>query len=165
MISLIVAMDEKRGIGIDNRLPWRLSADLKRFKRLTMGHHLIMGRKTYDSIGRPLPGRHMIVLTRNTQLELDEIEIARSLPQAIQLAQSRGDDEIFIAGGAEVFRQSLTLADRIYLTQVHAEVECDVFFPEYDFSDWVEVTRQFTPEDNLNEFNSAYKVLDAPIAV
>ncbi len=165
MISLIVAMDEQRGIGIDNHLPWHLSDDLKRFRKLTMGHHLIMGRKTYDSIGRPLPGRRMIVLTRNENLVLKDVEISLSLSHAMKLAQSRFDNEIFIAGGGEVFQEALPIANRIYLTQVHAELACDVFFPKFDFSDWVEVSRQFAPADDRNPYASTYKVLDAPISV
>lgn len=165
MISLIVAMDENRGIGVNNQLPWHLSTDLKRFKALTMGHHLIIGRKTYESIGRPLPGRFMVVLTRNRGLVMAGVEIVYSFFDAIQLAQSKGDDEIFIAGGGEVFQEALPVANRIHLTQVHTEVDCDVFFPNFDFTDWVEVFRQtFTP-DVHNDYASTYKVLDAPIGV
>ncbi|MEA3350441.1 MAG: dihydrofolate reductase, partial [Chloroflexota bacterium] len=138
VISIIVAMDENRGIGIDDRLPWRLSDDLKRFKRLTMGHHLIMGRKTYASIGHPLPGRDIIILTRNPQFEAEGCQTASTLADAIQIAASRGEDEIFVCGGAEVYAQALPIADRIYLTQVHAKTSANVHFPPLGTQTWSE---------------------------
>jgi len=162
MISLIVAMAENRGIGFENRLPWRLSADMKRFKSLTMGHHLIVGRKTYESIGRPLPGRRIIVLTRNPEAQFKDVDMAASLEEALGLARSRGDDEIFIGGGAHVFRDAMPIADRIYLTLVHASPEADVFFPEVDLGEWIEVSGEFIDQNDGNQYPSTYKVLDAP---
>jgi len=138
IISLIVAMDERRGIGKDGRLPWRLPADLKHFKALTMGHHLIMGRKTYQSIGRSLPGRTTIVLTRDPRFRPEGCLVANSLEDALALARGRGEEEAFIAGGAEVYAAALPLADRIYLTQVHAAYEADVYFPAFDLEEWHE---------------------------
>jgi len=122
IVSLIAAMDKRYGIGRRNQLPWRLSADLKRFRELTMGHHIIVGRKTYDSIGKPLPGRQMIIVTRNPGFRADGCLICHSVDEAIALARSRGESEIFICGGAEIYNQSLVLADRLYLTFVDAEV-------------------------------------------
>src|SRR5215831_1878742 len=106
-------MDKKRGIGVDNKLPWRLSADLKRFRELTMGHHVIVGRKTYESIGKPLPGRHMIVVTRNATLRSEGCLVAGSVSDAIDLARSRGETEAFVIGGAEIYARALDKANRI----------------------------------------------------
>lgn len=163
MISLIVAMDEKGGIGYKDTLPWRLSDDLRRFKKLTMGHHLILGRKTYQSIGRPLPGRRIIVLTRDTQLDFQGVEKASSLEEAVNLAQSRGDAEIFIGGGATIYQQALPIADRIYLTRVHAQVEADVFFPEFDLDDWEELSSETVASDANNQYASTFQVLDRKV--
>ena len=127
-LSIIVAMSENRVIGRDGDLPWHLSADLKRFKRLTMGHPILMGRKTYESIGRPLPGRRSIVISRQADYRPEGVDVAGSLPTAIELC---GDvDEAFIIGGASIYEQALPLANRLHLTQVLATVEGDTFFPE-----------------------------------
>src|SRR2546429_7277223 len=106
-------MDRRRGSGPNNQLPWRLSADLKRFRELTMGHHLIVGRKTFESIGKPLAGRQMIVVTRDSGFRAEGCFICHSLEEAIQLASARGESEVFICGGAEIYRQSFALADRL----------------------------------------------------
>ena len=160
IISIIVAMDEQRGIGKGGRLPWHLSADLKRFKRLTMGHHLIMGRKTYESIGRPLPGRTMIVITRNQRYTAEGCLIAASLKAALAIAEQSGETEAFIAGGGQVFAQALPFADRIYLTLVHAVTEADVFFPELEPKGWIEAEYSYHLADERNQFPSTFKVLE-----
>jgi len=129
IISLLVAMDEKRGIGKAGKLPWRLSSDLRRFKALTMGHHIIVGRKTFESIGKPLPGRRTVVVTRNPSLSPEGCLIAGSVKEAIAVAQANGETEAFVIGGGDIYAQALDVADRIYLTQVHAEVDADSFFP------------------------------------
>src|SRR5262245_52323986 len=103
LVSIIVAMDRKAGIGADNKLPWRLSADLKRFRELTMGHHIIVGRKTFESIGKPLPGRRMIVVTRDRSYEAEGCDVVHSVQDAIELARGRGESEAFICGGAEIY--------------------------------------------------------------
>jgi dihydrofolate reductase len=126
-LSLIVAMARNRVIGRDGKLPWHLSADLKRFRALTMGHHIIMGRKTWESIGRPLPGRTSIVVTRNPSYVAAGATAVSSLAAA--LAAAREDTEVFVIGGAEVYRDALPLADRIYLTQLQADYAGDVYFP------------------------------------
>lgn len=136
IISLIAAMDERGGMGKNNRIPWHLPKDLRHFKRVTMGHHLIMGRKTYESIGRPLSGRTLIVLTRNQSFQTKSFLIAHSLQEAFHLAEGRGETEAFVIGGASVFRQALPLADRLYLTRVHTKVKVDAFFPEFDQKSW-----------------------------
>jgi dihydrofolate reductase len=132
-LSAIVAMASNRCIGRDNTLPWRLPADLQRFKRLTMGHTLLMGRKTYESIGRPLPGRTMLVVTRQQGWAPEGIEVAHSLEEA--LARARGD-EVFLAGGAQLYEQAMDRVGRLYLTRIDREYEGDTFFPEVDLSSW-----------------------------
>jgi dihydrofolate reductase len=133
-LSAIVAMAANRCIGRDNTLPWRLPADLKRFKQLTLGHTLVMGRKTYESIGRPLPGRTMVVVTRQRDYTPEGVRVAHSLELALELA--RGDDEVFIAGGADLYRQALPQVRRLYLTRIDREYAGDTFFPELDLSGW-----------------------------
>ncbi|MDQ3011132.1 MAG: dihydrofolate reductase [Acidobacteriota bacterium] len=159
MISLIVAMDKKRGIGLGNQLPWRLSADLKRFRELTMGHHIIAGRKTFASIGKPLSGRQMIVVTRARNFHAEGCLVSHSLEEAIQTARARNESELFIIGGAEIYGQSFALADRIYLTLVDAEVEADTFFPEFDEHGWCEREAVFHPADEKNQFPFTFKLL------
>lgn len=160
IVSLLVAMDEQRGIGVDGRLPWHLSDDLKRFKALSMGHHLIMGRKTWESIGRPLPGRVTIVVTRNPNYTAEGCLVAHSLEEALALAQAGGEDEIFVIGGGEIFAQALPLADRIYLTRVHTTSAVDVSFPEFDLEDWNAVESSEHPADGKNDFPTTFQVLE-----
>jgi dihydrofolate reductase len=139
-IAIIAALAKNRTIGIDNVLPWRCPEDLKHFKALTLGHHLIMGRKTFDSIGRALPGRTTVVITRNRTLSFAGCQIAHSLPEAIRACTDKAD--IFIAGGADIYRQSLALADILYLTEIQQDVTGDAHFPELDENIWQEVSRE-----------------------
>lgn len=141
-VSIVVAVARSGVIGRGGELPWRLPADLRFFKRVTMGHHLVMGRKTWASIGRPLPGRTMVVLSRDPGLELAGATVVHDLPEALALARAAGDTEAFVIGGAEVYARALPLADRLYLTRVHADVEGDVHFPDLDEHQWVEVARE-----------------------
>ncbi|HKO54683.1 MAG TPA: dihydrofolate reductase [Thermoanaerobaculia bacterium] len=158
-ISIIAALAANGVIGRGNRLPWRLSADLKRFKALTMGHHLVMGRKTFASIGRPLPGRTTIVITRDEGFRADGVEVAHSLEEALALAGN--DDEVFIAGGAEVYRQALHVADRMYLTRVHSDVEGDVTFPEFDdVTEWRLDDVEHCEADEKNDYPFSFLVYD-----
>lgn len=159
IISLIVAMDEQGGIGRAGTLPWRLPADLKRFKALTMGHHLIMGRKTYQSIGRPLPGRTTIVVTRNLKYQPPGCLVRHNFDDALELAERAGETEVFVVGGGEIFRQAITSADRLYLTQVHASFETDVSFPIFNQDSWVEIEREFHPVDERHPFAFTFRVL------
>lgn len=160
IISLLVAMDSRRGIGKENRLPWTLSTDLKRFKQLTMGHHLIAGRRTYESIGKTLPGRKMIVLTRQANYQVKDGQVAHTLEEALWLAHSAGESEVFVIGGSEVFDQALPYAQRLYLTLVHANTGADVFFPRVDYSGWEEIERSEHPRDDRNEFDHTYLVFN-----
>lgn len=163
-ISLIVAMATNRVIGKDNGLIWHLPNDLQFFKANTMGKPMIMGRNTFDSIGRPLPGRTNIVVTRSTTYSPAGIVVAHSLEQAISLARDIAAkdnvDEIMIIGGAQIYEQSLKLADRIYLTQVHATLEGDAFFPEFDTTQWKEVERQDCKACDKNRFDYSFLTLD-----
>ena len=160
IISLMVAMDEKRGIGKAGKLPWHLSSDLRRFRELTMGHHLIVGRKTFESIGKPLPGRHTIVVTRNSNFKPEGCFVSHSVEDAIALARERGETEAFVIGGAEIFARALPSADRIYLTEVHAEVDADVFFPEFDRDEWIETQHIDHSADEKNQYAFTFKVLE-----
>ena len=145
-------------IGKDNTLPWRLSADLKRFRALTMGHHIVMGRKTFESIGKLLPGRKTVVVSRNPKYRFEGAVVAASIDAAIQAC---GDDpEIFIIGGAEIYRQALDRADRIYLTEVEADIDGDAHFPPFNRSEWIETSRETFPANELNDHPYQFIVLD-----
>lgn len=140
-ISIIVAVAKNGAIGRDNQLIWRLPDDLKQFKRLTMNHPMIMGRKTFDSIGKPLPGRTSIVVSRNLDLQIEGCVTVKSLTEALENAQATQTDEVFVIGGAEIYRLALPLAHKIYLTEVHTEVEGDAFFEIPDRQNWQETSR------------------------
>ena len=142
-------------IGRDNALPWHLPADLKRFKSLTTGHTLIMGRKTFDAIGKALPGRRTIVLSRNPEWRATGVEIVPDLDAALRLVA--GEAEVFVAGGAEIYRQALPLADRIYLTQVHGAVEGDARFPEIDPHEWRLTSNEHHPIDDRHAFEFSFQ--------
>ena len=159
-LAIIVAMARNRVIGRGGQLPWRLSADLKRFKSLTMGHHLIMGRKTFESIGRPLPGRTSIVLTRQTRTQphVPAVRTASSLDEAFELA--RGDEELFVVGGAEIYALAVPLAGRLYVTWVDADIEGDTFFPEFDWQRWQLVSEESHPADAKNEHPFRFAIYD-----
>lgn len=133
-LSAIVAMAANRVIGANNQLPWRLPADLARFKRLTMGHTLILGRKTYESIGRPLPGRTLVVVTRQRDYAPPGVQVVHSVEEA--LARAAGDSEAFIAGGADLYAQTQGLWNRLYLTRIERDFPGDTWFPEVDLSGW-----------------------------
>ncbi len=139
-LSLIVAMAANRTIGLNNTLPWRLPADLQHFKQLTMGHHMIMGRKTFESIGRLLPGRTSVIITRNPDFQCEGAIIANSLENAI--AACPKNQPIFITGGGEIYKQALPLVSTMYITEVHADIEGDAFFPEFSQQEWQEISRE-----------------------
>jgi dihydrofolate reductase len=160
LVSLIVAMSSNRVIGRDGDLPWHLPADLRHFKQTTIGHHLIIGRATWDEVGKPLPGRTMVVVTRNRDFSADGVLVAHSVEAALALA--RDDDESFIGGGAEIYRQALDadLVDRLYITRIHAEVEGDTFFPLFDLDRWLLADRVDHPADEKNEFAHSFERYD-----
>lgn len=150
MLSIVVALTENNVIGNGNELPWRMSDDLKRVKALTMGHHLIMGRKTYESIGRPLPGRTTIIITRQSDFKAEGCIVLSSLKEAIQ--QAAHDPEAFVFGGGEIFKQALPLADRLYLTRIHTTIHGDTHFPEIDPKEWKLIDQKEFPADEKNQF-------------
>lgn len=163
-LSLICAIAQNGVIGRGNKLPWYLPEDLKHFKRTTMGKPVIMGRKTYESIGRPLPGRTNIVVTRNRNYEAEQVRVVDSLSDAIELAEHTavidGSEEAFIIGGAELYKIALPLVDRMYLTLVHAEVEGDAWFPEITADEWEEVSRAEFPASETNPYSYSICVFD-----
>lgn len=163
-LALIVAMAQNRVIGINNKMPWYLPNDLKYFKAVTMGKPVIMGRKTHESIGRPLPGRTNIVITRDDSFQAEGCKIVHSLAEAIELAESicliDGGDEVIVMGGAQIYGLALADADRLYLTEVHAEVEGDAFFPELDKQFWQEVAREDYKAEGPNPYDYSFLALD-----
>jgi len=162
MLSLIVAMAENRVIGRDNGLPWRLPADLKHFKARTMGKPMIMGRKTFESLGGLLPGRPHIVISRKG-FQADGCYLAQSLEQAVQIgselaeASPSASDEVVIIGGAQIFRRAVSVVDRMYITEIHQAFDGDTFFPEFDKSSWKEVERESHDGDPGYTFLSYYR--------
>jgi dihydrofolate reductase len=157
LVSIIVATDERGAIGSDGRLPWHLPDDLRRFKALTLGKPIVMGRKTWDSIGRPLPGRHNIVVSRRRDLEIAGATVVASLDEAIAAA---GDvPEICIVGGAEVYRLALPWTDVIHLTRVHTVVDADTFFPALEPTQWAVAAREERPADDRNPHACSFEEL------
>jgi len=147
-LSLIVAVARNRVIGVNNTLPWHLPEDLKRFRALTMGHHIIMGRKTYESLGRLLPGRTTVIVTRNTAYKVEGAIVAHSLQDAITLCGE--DPEVFLIGGAELYHDGLKLANKLYITEIDAEYAGDAFFPEFDVTSWQPIlSEQHTSANGL----------------
>jgi dihydrofolate reductase len=159
IISLIVATDERGGIGKDNRLPWHLSSDLKRFKQLTMGHHIVMGRKTYETIGKPLPGRVMMIVTRNENYSPQGCSVVNSLNAAIDHAKNSHESELFIIGGGEIFNQAIRIAGKIYLTTIHTDANADVFFPEINSDEWVQINYEAYKRNEDDDYDSDFKIL------
>ncbi len=159
IVSLIVAMDQQGGIGKNNRLPWHLPSDLKRFKNLTMGHFLVMGRKTYETIGKPLPGRKMVVITHQEDYIAPGCAVVHSLREALELAESNQESEVFIIGGGEVFPQAIEHANKIYLTTVHTVVNADVHIEKLDPTKWSVVSAETTPENAQDEYLSDFSIL------
>ncbi|MDK2778108.1 MAG: dihydrofolate reductase [Pseudomonadota bacterium] len=167
-LSLIVALARNHVIGIDNKLPWYLPNDLKYFKQVTMGKAIIMGRKTYESIGKPLPGRTNIIITRQTDYQppgrTDSVNVVASLQEARDLAENlaliNGQDEALIIGGAEIYAQALPLVERMYLTEVHAEVDGDAYFPSFDRSQWQALAREDFAAEGGNPYDYSFVVYE-----
>ena len=149
-------MARNRVIGKENRIPWRLPGELQIFKKVTMGHHVVMGRKTYESLNRLLPGRTMVIITRNPNYKVAGAIVVNSLQEAISACGS--DDEIFIIGGAYLFKLVLPLADRIYLTTVQAEIEGDTTMPDFDLTGWKQISTQVFKADGKNPYDFHFSV-------
>ncbi len=159
-ISFIVAKAENNVIGINNKLPWHLKDDLQNFKKLTMGHHMIMGRKTYESIGKPLPGRMSLVISSDPRAVTEQLVWFPSIFRAIKFAERAGEMELFIIGGEKIFKSALSLADRIYLTEVKGDVNGDTFFPPLSLKNWKLVSEQNFPKNADNDHSFDFRVLD-----
>lgn len=164
VLSLIVAVAENGVIGKDDAMPWHLSTDLKRFKALTLSKPVIMGRKTWDSIGRPLPGRLNIVMTRDEHFKAEGAVIVHSFAEAQALACKEAEknsiDEVFVIGGSEIFRQALPFADRMYVTEILAVVDGDTFFPAFDHEEWHTVSSQMVPAGEKDSYPTRYIVYE-----
>ena len=162
-LSIIVAMANNHAIGKNNQLLWHLPEDLQYFKRITMGKPIVMGRKTFESIGRPLPGRLNIVITRQTDWQHNGVKVVHTIDDALALAEAQsvidGIDEVMVIGGAEIYRTALPDADRLYLTRVDADIDGDAFFPEIDFR-WQEVSRQSFGASGNNPYDYCFCVLE-----
>lgn len=158
--SLIVAVAANGAIGLEGDLPWRLPADLRHFKRLTMGHHLIIGRRTWESVGVVLPGRTMIVVTRDLDYlpGVEGVLVAHSLKEALRLAE--GDDEPFVAGGAALYREAFDIVDRMHLTRIHEDFEADTFFPAFDAQQWIVVAEEHHEPDEKNAYPYTFLTLE-----
>ena len=161
IVSAIVAIAKNRVIGKDNQIPWYLPADLVYVKKTTLEHHVIMGRKCFRSIGRPLPKRTNIVVTRDPFFSADGVLVAHSIEEALGMAFDNGETEAFILGGGEIYRASVHLWDKVYLTEVDAEVEGDTVFPALDPAEWQETWREAYPADAKNEFACTFRVLES----
>jgi len=158
VISIIAAVSKNRVIGNENRLPWHLTEDLKHFKQITMGKPIIMGRKTYGSIGKPLPGRHNIIVTRDNTFYAEGCTVVHSLKDAIDAGNPA--EEVMIIGGANIYEQALPLAHRLYLTLIHKEFEGDTFFPEWNEKEWNEIQRYDITTDETGSFNYSFVTLE-----
>ncbi|HNL84019.1 MAG TPA: dihydrofolate reductase [Chitinophagales bacterium] len=158
-ISIIVAVAENGLIGRDNQLLWKLSADLRRFKEITTGHYILMGRKTFESIGKPLPNRVSMIISKDFKCDAENCFVFNSINDAIVFAAKNNQDEIFVIGGGEIYRQTLPLAQTLHLTIVHTELEGDTYF-ETDESKWKVIEKMEIPKDEKNEFDSTYLHLE-----
>ncbi|HYO79127.1 MAG TPA: dihydrofolate reductase [Thermoanaerobaculia bacterium] len=160
-VSIIAAVSTNGVIGRDNQVPWCQRTDLKRYRALTMGHHLITGRKTYESVGKPLPGRKTVVITRDPNYRADGVLVVHTLDEALRVAEAAGDSEAFINGGAEIYAQSLHRADRMHLTRIHAEVEGDTFFPDFDdAAEWQLTDSEHFEADEKNDHPYSFLTYD-----
>jgi dihydrofolate reductase len=157
IISCIVAMAHDRVIGKDNDIPWYLPADLQHFKKITLNHHIIMGRNCYNSIGKPLPKRTNIIVTRDAYFISSNCIIARSITEALQVAHAHGEEEVFIIGGGQIYEQTEELWDKLYITEVDLKVDGDIYFPEVDYSQWNLLTEESHNTDEKNEWAYTFK--------
>ncbi|MBP1993551.1 dihydrofolate reductase [Paenibacillus eucommiae] len=156
-ISFIYAMDRNRAIGKDNSLPWHLPADLKFFKSVTTGHPILMGRKTYESIGKPLPGRRNVIITQNPRFSAEGCEVIHSVEQALELFH---DEELFVIGGAEIFRLFLGKVDRMYITEIDHEFAADTYFPDMSMEQWELVSSEQGQQDEKNPYVFHFRIYD-----
>ncbi|WP_059170875.1 dihydrofolate reductase [Bacillus sp. FJAT-27445] len=157
MISFIWAMDRNRVIGKENKLPWHIPEDLKFFKSSTMGHPIAMGRKTFVSIGRPLPGRENIIITRNKEYSNDGCTVLHSIEEFVEYCREN-EEEYFVIGGAEIFKEMFPYADKLYITLIHVEFEGDTFFPEFDLEEWELLSSEKGPRNEKNPYDYEFRI-------
>jgi dihydrofolate reductase len=157
-LSLIVAMAMNRTIGVDKQMPWHLSADLKKFKKITMGHPIIMGRKTFESIGRPLSGRKNIIISRNSNYQQEGCVVFNSLEQAIE--HCNHEKEVFVIGGATLYESILDKSDRLYVTEIKKTFKGDTWFPAIDKNQWIEYQREDIDHDASVDFSYSFVIYD-----
>ena len=160
IISLIVAVGNDNVMGLNNQLPWRLPADLKYFKAVTNGHHIIMGRKTFDSLGKPLPNRINVVITRQNNFAAEGVEVFNNIDDAIALVKKNNETEAFIIGGSEIFKQSMQQCNRMYITRIHHSFEGDTFFPEINNGEWKLVKSETHQPDEKNLYSYTFEVYE-----
>lgn len=163
IISLIAALGENRVIGKNNDLPWHLPDDMKYFMQTTKGHHAIMGRKNYDSIPekfKPLPNRTNIVITHQKDFKAPGCLVVNSFGGALEIAAQNGEQEVFIIGGSEIYKLAMPYANRLYLTEIHAVIDGDTFFPEINKTEWIETSRRFHPSDGKHEYGFDFVIYD-----
>lgn len=158
VISCIVASAKNNVIGKDNKMPWHLPADLAYFKKITSGHHILLGRKNFESIGRPLPNRTNVIITGDKEFACSNCMVTYSIEEALSVAYNNGEEEVFIIGGGMIYEQSKDLWDKIYLTEIDLEVEGDVFFPELNWEKWELISSQENEKDDKNQYNYTFKV-------
>jgi dihydrofolate reductase len=159
IVTFVVAAAANNAIGKDNQLLWNLPTDLKHFKQITSGHTIIMGRKTFDSMGKPLPNRRNIVITRNRDLKIEGAAVTQSLDEALDMCNNEA--EVFVIGGAEIYKAALDRTDKIYLTRVHKFFEGDAYFPDLDPEIWIEVAREDHPADEKNPIDFSFITLES----
>ncbi len=159
-VSFIVAKSDNNVIGIDNKLPWHLKNDLQNFKKITMGHYMLMGRKTFESIGKALPGRMSLVVSGEPRPASDSVLWFNSIFRAIKHAERAGESELFIIGGEKIFKYALSLVDRIYLTDVHGEIKGDVYFPQLSLKNWKVISEAQFAKNADNDHSFTVRVLD-----
>lgn len=157
IISMIVAVAENGVIGKNNDLPWHLPDDLKFFKNTTKGHVILMGRKCFESFGRPLPHRTNIIITRNKEYSQEGTLVVHSLDEAFKVAREKEEEEVFVCGGEEIYRQSMDQADKLYLTRIHADVDGDVYFPDFDQEQWQLISEEYHPADEKHVYDFTFK--------
>ena len=158
IVTIVVAIGENNAIGKNNELLWYLPKDLRHFKTITKGHTVIMGRKTFESVGKPLPNRRNIIITRNTDLAIEGTEVVHTIEEALELCKQ--DEEVFIIGGAEIYKMAMQHTDKIYLTVVHEHFEADAFFPEIDHNLWLETASEKHLPDDKNNLSFTFSTLE-----
>ncbi len=158
-ISIAVAIGENYAIGKNNQLLWHMPADLKFFKQTTSGHTVIMGRKTFDSVGKPLPNRRNVVITRDTELKIEGAEVVNSLDEALAITKTE-EKPVFIVGGAEIYRQALPKTDKLYLTTIHNHFDADTFFPSFNRNEWKVISSESHKADEKNKYDYTFEVLE-----